>query len=157
MREFYGVILRYAIVAAMAVTIMSLASCTKEQAIPTLTTKSGREYKLIDQGKYKQGVRWNAYDMGTKNSAIIMEVYSRHTRIQYVVQLNDAMNAWEMYDLNGPESVCWECIGDCIEDTFDQVIDDHTAVSFVGAALCPECAVAFAVGVTLGCASLQVA
>lgn len=151
------ILIRYAIVAAIGALLMSLASCTKEQAIPTLTAKSGHDYKLIDQGKYKKGVRWNAYDMGTENSAIIMEVYTQRTRIQYVVQLNDAMDAWEMYDLSGPESVCWGCIGDCIENSFDQVIEDHTAVTFVGAALCPECAVAFAVGVTLGCASLQVA
>lgn len=33
MKEFYGVLLRYLIVAAMAVTIMSLASCTTGQHV----------------------------------------------------------------------------------------------------------------------------
>ena len=33
MKEFYGVMLRYLIVAALAVTVMSLASCTTGQHI----------------------------------------------------------------------------------------------------------------------------
>ncbi len=162
MKEFYGVMLRYAIVAAMAVTIMSLASCTKDSAVyaddyPAVksTTAQDLRGKLVKTGK-KYGLKYEVYDLGTQNSAHLVHAWSPEDPrgIEFVVQ-QDANNAWELYDLDGPDTFCWGCLGDCINEAVGGALSAEPAVTLVASALCPECAVGAVVGVGIACASLQ--
>lgn len=164
MKEFYGVMIRYAIVAAMAVTIMSLASCTKSTDWGSCPGNNSEQFndfmkrrttKLVKTGK-QDGLKYEVYDLGTDNNAHLVYAYSpsQVRGIEFVVQ-QDANNAWELYDLDAPDTFCWGCLGDCINDVVGTALSEEPAVTYVGAALCPECAVGAVVGVAIGCASLQ--
>ena len=166
MREFYGVIIRYAIVAAMAVTIMSLASCTKGSAVyaddyPAVRSTTSQDRlqkrgaKLVKTGK-KDGLKYEVYDLGTHNRTHLVHAWSPEDPrgIEFIVQQDDN-DAWEMYDIEGPDTFCWGCLGDCINEAVGGALSAEPAVTLVASALCPECAVGAVVGVGIACAALQ--
>ena len=139
-------------IAIFTIIAITFNSCTKQEELIIPETKS-TGYKLIEQGKHNNKIKYRIYDMGTYNSAVYVEVEtSRGDRMDYIVQANDNFTGWEvvMPDDYTP-AWCWECWGECIEATVDMVVDEQTAVSFAGAALCPECAVGFVIGVAIGC------
>ena len=131
---------------------ITFSSCTKQEELIVPETKS-IGYKLIEQGKYKGKIKYRIYDMGTYNSAVYVEVETyRGDRMDYIVQANDDFTGWDIMLPDGHiPGLCWECWGDCIEGTVDNVVNDQTAVTFAAAALCPECAVGFVLGVAIGC------
>lgn len=158
--------IRYAIVAAMAVTIMSLASCTKDSAVyaddyPAFRSTTSQDLlqkrgaKLVKTGK-QDGMKYYVYDLGTEDNAHLVHAYPEGEQrgISFTVH-QDANNAWELYHLGGPDTFCWGCLGDCINEAVGGALSAEPAVTLVASALCPECAVGAVVGVGIACASLQ--
>jgi hypothetical protein len=145
--NFYFMKYLFFLIGAFAFT-----SCTKEVITPKANTS---EYRLIKKGK-QDGLKYEVYELGTDNNAHLVYAWSpRDLRgIEFIVQQDDN-DMWEMYDIEGPDTFCWGCLGDCINEAVGGALQAEPAVTLVASALCPECAVGAVVGVTLACASLQ--
>ena len=123
-----------------------------------------RTTKLVKTGK-QDGLKYEVYDLGTDNNAHLVYAYneSQLRGIEFVVQ-QDANNAWELYDLDAPDwelyedapdTFCWGCLGDCMNEAVGGALGAEPAVTAVASALRPECAVGDVVGVGIACTSLQ--